>query len=75
MAVGQWLRRDGYQVPLDYRVLTVDGRMPRGFVAAGAGGPIDADDAITWLMGEGVTIDARARAAQDQRFTVLDWDA
>ena len=74
MAVGQWLRHHGDDVPLDYRVLTVDGRMPSGFVGAGPGAPVDAAAAVQKLIGEGVVFDPRGRAAQHQRVTVADRD-
>jgi alkylated DNA nucleotide flippase Atl1 len=73
IAIGSWLRREGHRIEHDYRVLTVDGRMPDGFHSAGSGAPSDAASARATLKTEGVDIDANARAAQCQRFSTLDW--
>ena len=61
-------------IELDYRVLTVEGRMPDGFRSGGTG-PADPASARARLKSEGVVIDRHARAAQHQRFTALDWAA
>jgi hypothetical protein len=68
-----WLRREGHGIELDYRVLTVDGRMPDAFRSAGRDAPADAAGARAKLMSEGVNFDGRARAAQSQRFSAQDW--
>ena len=67
-AVGTWLLREGHAIERDYRVLTVDGRMPDGFRAGAA-------DARERLRSEGVEIDDDARAAQRQRFDASNWAA
>ncbi len=72
-AVGTWLRREGYSIELDYRVLTVDGRMPEAFRSAGPGAPADPEGVRARLSTEGVVIDGNARAAQRQRFSATDW--
>jgi alkylated DNA nucleotide flippase Atl1 len=72
-AVGSWLLREGHGIPLDYRVLTVDGRMPDGFRSTGTGAPVSPASARAKLKSEGVVIDGHARAAQHQRFSALDW--
>ena len=72
-AVGTWLRREGYGIELDYRVRTVDGRMPDAFRSAGLGAPADPASARAKLESEGVAIDGRARAPQWQRFSATDW--
>lgn len=72
-AVGTWLRREGYGIPLDYRVLTVEGRMPDTFRSAGWEAPADPASALARLKSEGVAIDDHARAAQSQRFSATDW--
>ena len=72
-AVGTWLRREGYGIRLDYRVLTVEDRMPDAFRSSGRDAPADPASAVTRLKSEGVAIDARARAAQSQRFSATDW--
>lgn len=73
MAVGAWLGREGYSIELDYRVLTVNGRMPDAFRPAGPGAPADPAGVRAKLKSEGVAIDGHARAAQHQRFSALDW--
>jgi alkylated DNA nucleotide flippase Atl1 len=72
-AVGTWLRREGHGIRLDYRVLTVEGRMPGAFRSAGRDAPADPASALRRLKSEGVAIDDRARAAQSQRFSATDW--
>lgn len=72
-AVGDWLRREGDQVTHVYRVLTVDGVVPDAFRPAGPGVPGDAASVRDLLAAEGVLIDARGRASQQQRFTAADW--
>ncbi len=72
-AVGNWLRREGYSIKLDHRVLTVDGRMPETFRSAGADAPADPEGLRARLRSEGVVIDGHARAAQRQRFSATDW--
>ncbi len=72
-AVGTWLRREGYSIELDYRVLTVDGRMPEAFRSAGPDAPADPEGVRARLRSEGVVIDPHARAAQRQRFSAADW--
>jgi hypothetical protein len=72
-AVGTWLRQEGYGIELDYRVLTVEGRMPDAFRSAGPGAPTDPASALTKLKSEGVAIDDRARGPQWQRFFASDW--
>jgi alkylated DNA nucleotide flippase Atl1 len=72
-AVGTWLRREGRGIELDYRVLTVDGRMPAAFSSGGPDAPVDPADARARLKAEGVAIDDLARAAPHQRFSALDW--
>ena len=69
-AVGDWLRREGEQVAGVYRVLTVHGAVPDAFRPAGPGVPGDAAGVRELLTAEGVVIDVRGRAAQQQRFTV-----
>ena len=72
-AVGTWLRREGHGIALDYRVLTVKGRMPDTFRSAGWEAPADPASALAKLKSEGVTTDNHARAAQSQRFSATDW--
>ncbi len=72
-AVGTWLGREGYGIELDYRVLTVEGRMPDAFRSAGLGAPADPASARAKLKSEGLAIDGRARAPQWQRFSAADW--
>ena len=72
-AVGTWLRREGHGIALDYRVLTVEGRMPETFRSGGREAPADPASALAKLKAEGVAIDDRARAAQSQRFSATDW--
>jgi alkylated DNA nucleotide flippase Atl1 len=72
-AVGTWLRREGHGIALDYRVLTVEGRMPDTFRSAGWEAPADPASALAKLESEGVAIDDRGRAAQSQRFSATDW--
>jgi alkylated DNA nucleotide flippase Atl1 len=72
-AVGTWLRRVGHGIRLDYRVLTVMGRMPDTFRPAGWEAPADRASALAKLKSEGVAIDDHARAAQSQRFSATDW--
>jgi hypothetical protein len=72
-AVGTWLRREGHRIPFDYRVLTVDGRMPEAFRSAGPDAPADVASVLARLRCEGVSIDDHARAAQAQRFWATDW--
>lgn len=72
IAIGSWLRREGHGIEHDYRVLTVDGRMPDGFRSAGRP-PSDPASARAKLKIEGVAFDANARAAQGQRFSMIDW--
>lgn len=73
-AVGTWLRREGHGIALDYRVLTVKGRMPDTFRSAGWESPADPASALAKLKSEGVAIDDHARAAQSQRFSATDWN-
>lgn len=63
----------GHGIPLDYRVLTVEGRMPDTFRSAGWEAPADPASALAKLESEGVAIDDRGRAAQSQRFSATDW--
>jgi alkylated DNA nucleotide flippase Atl1 len=72
-AIGDWLRREGDQVPHVYRVLTVEGLVPDAFRPAGRGVPPNAASVREILKKEGVAIDARSRASQAQRFTYADW--
>lgn len=72
-AVGTWLAREGHGIDLDYRVLTVDGRMPDTFRSAGWNAPVNPAGARTKLKAEGVAIDDRGRAPQRQRFSASDW--
>ena len=74
-AVGTWLRREGHAIELDYRVLTVDGRMPDAFRSGGRDAPTDPASARARLKAEGVAIDDLARAAQHQRFSAIAWSA
>lgn len=72
-AIGTWLGLHGADVPLDYRVLTVDGYVSDGFRGAGFGAPSDARRVRARLAAEGVNIDAHGRANQDQRFRAERW--
>jgi methylated-DNA-[protein]-cysteine S-methyltransferase len=72
-AIGDWLRRNGDQVPHVYRVLNVEGFVPEGFRPAGPGVPANAATVREVLRAEGVSIDGRGRAAAHQRFTAGDW--
>ena len=72
-AVGDWLRREGDRVACVYRVLTVDGAVPDAFRPAGPGVPADVASVREQLTAEGVMIDVRGRASQQQRFKVGDW--
>lgn len=72
-AVGTWLRREGYGIAHDYRVLTVEGRMPDAYHSADKDGPVDAAGARAKLRSEGVVIDGDGRAAHEQRFSAIDW--
>jgi alkylated DNA nucleotide flippase Atl1 len=72
-AVGTWLARHGDAVPLDYRVLTVKGRMPDASRSSGPDAPHNAAAARERLQREGVAIDAHGRAARHQRFTADQW--
>ena len=72
-AVGTWLLRQGHGIPLDYRVLTVKGRMPDGFRSAGVNPPADPESALAKLKSEGVAFDDHGRAAQSHRFSAPDW--
>jgi alkylated DNA nucleotide flippase Atl1 len=74
-AIGTWLRRQGHAIKLDYRVLTVDGRMPDTFRSAGPNAPADPASALARLKSEGVRVDGQGRAAQQQRFSATDWIA
>jgi hypothetical protein len=74
-AIGTWLRRQGHAIELDYRVLTVDGRMPDTFRSAGPNAPADPVSALARLKSEGVRIDRQWRTAQQQRFSATDWIA
>lgn len=74
-AVGMWLRREGHTIELDYRVLTVDGRMPDGFQTGGRDAPVGPAGARARLKAEGVAFDDLGRAAQSQRFSTIDWSA
>lgn len=72
-AIGTWLRRAGHGIALDYRVLTVDGRMPDAFRPAGPNAPADPAAVRVRLKSEGVAVDDLGRAAQRQRFGARDW--
>lgn len=72
-AVGQWLRRNGADLPTVYRVLTVDGYVAEGFVPAGPEVPDDEIEVRRVLRDEGVRIDGRGRASPAQRFRPRDW--
>jgi alkylated DNA nucleotide flippase Atl1 len=74
-AIGTWLRRQGHTIELDYRVLTVDGRMPDTFRSAGPNAPADPASALARLESEGVRVDGQGRAAQQQRFSAPHWTA
>ena len=73
-AVGQWCRREGAAIPFVYRVLTSDGFVADGFVAAGPTVPDGEVEVRRTLADEGVRIDAQGRAAPRQRFTAGEWD-
>lgn len=73
IAIGDWLRRKGDQVPHVYRVLTVDGRVADGYAPAGPNVPRDALTVRQLLSREGVVIDATGRASKHQRFRTADW--
>lgn len=60
-------------MPHVYRVLNVEGVVPEGFRPAGPGVLADASTVRDVLRAEGVTIDARGRAAPHQRFQAGDW--
>ena len=66
-AVGQWCRREGSTIPFVYRVLTSDGFVAEGFVAAGPTVPDGEIEVRRVLEQEGVWIDGKGRAAARQR--------
>jgi alkylated DNA nucleotide flippase Atl1 len=72
-AVGQWCRREGAAIPFVYRVLTSDGFVAEGFVAAGPTVPDGEVEVRRMLADEGVRIDRQGRAAARQRFTADGW--
>src|SRR3954447_617077 len=74
-AVGQWLRRNGDKITNVYRVLTVDGYVAEGFVAAGPDVPAGEIAVRAVLREEGVQIDQQGCAAASQRFRAEDWSS
>ena len=73
MAIGEWLRRTGNEIPHPWRVLRSDGFIADGYYATALDRPRDAVTARETLISEGIGLDSAGRALQRDRFGAADW--